>query len=177
MCWEGRGVIVRAWSFPNIAACRAVSYPAWCRIFREISCLPPLKIGTLFLCCVLGQGTLPSHASLVIVYLVGQKSLFAEIAAWLHVCSPWSWNGTQTNRSSDQGVRCRLPPLPLCSLLWRLFVSGLKLSTCIRIHLKYTTLKILRFYNVTLHEQNLFSNVQHWTIIFLYSWTNASLEI
>ena len=24
------------------------------------------------------------------------------------VCSPWSWNGTRMNRSSDQGVRCKV---------------------------------------------------------------------
>ena len=24
------------------------------------------------------------------------------------VCSPWSWNGTRMNRSSDQGVKCRV---------------------------------------------------------------------
>ena len=38
-------------------ACRAVSNLAWCRIFKEISCFPPLNIGTLFRCFVLGQGT------------------------------------------------------------------------------------------------------------------------
>ena len=32
--------------------------------FREILCFSPLNIGTLFRCCVLGQDTLPSHASL-----------------------------------------------------------------------------------------------------------------
>ena len=62
--------MVRARSFVNVAAYRAASNPAWCRIFREISCFPPLNIGTLFRCCVLGQGTLPSHASLD---LVGQR--------------------------------------------------------------------------------------------------------
>ena len=36
----------------------------------------PLNIATLFRCCVLGQGTLPSHASLdsgVNEYLLGQR--------------------------------------------------------------------------------------------------------
>ena len=45
---EGHGEMVRARSFANVAACRAVSNPAWCRIFREISCFSPLNIGTLF---------------------------------------------------------------------------------------------------------------------------------
>ena len=40
-----------------ITACRAVSNPAWGRIFREISCFSPLNLGTLLRCCVLGQGT------------------------------------------------------------------------------------------------------------------------
>ena len=73
---EGRGTMARARSFANVTACRAVSNPAWCRIFREISCLFPLNIGTLSRCCVLGQDTLPSHASLdsgVNEYLVGQR--------------------------------------------------------------------------------------------------------
>ena len=73
---EGRGAVARARSFANVTACRAVSNPAWCRIFREISCFSPRNIGTLFRCCVLGQGTPPSHASLdsgVNEYLVGQR--------------------------------------------------------------------------------------------------------
>ena len=61
---EGRGAMARARSFANVTACRAVSNPAWCRIFREISCFSPLNIGALFQCCVLGQGTLPLHAPL-----------------------------------------------------------------------------------------------------------------
>ena len=69
--------MVRAWSFANVTACRAASNPtSWGRIFREISCFSPLNIGTLFQCCVLGQGTLPSHASLdsgVNKYLVRQR--------------------------------------------------------------------------------------------------------
>ena len=75
---EGRGAMAKGRSFANVTACRAVSNPAWCRIFREISCFSPLYIGTLFRCCVLGQGTLlsVSHASLdsgVNEYLVGQR--------------------------------------------------------------------------------------------------------
>ena len=65
--------MIRAWSFANVAAYRAASSPAWCRIFREISCFSPLNVRTLFRCCVLGQGTLPSHALLVNEYLVGQR--------------------------------------------------------------------------------------------------------
>ena len=68
--------MARARNFVNVAACRALSSPAWCRIFREMSCSSPLNIGALFQCCVLGQGTLPSHASLdsgVNEYLVGQR--------------------------------------------------------------------------------------------------------
>ena len=47
--------MARARSFANVTACRAVPNPA---------CFSPLNIGTLFRCCVLGQDTLPSHASL-----------------------------------------------------------------------------------------------------------------
>ena len=53
-----------------------VSNPAWCIIFREISCFSPINIGAIFQCFVLGKGTLPSHASLdsgVYEYLVGQR--------------------------------------------------------------------------------------------------------
>ena len=87
--------MARARSFANFTAFRVVSNPAWCRIFREISFFSPLNIGILFRCCVLGQGTLPSHASLdsgVNEYLVGQRwqcvRLFpsAEMAASA-VCS------------------------------------------------------------------------------------------
>ena len=68
--------MARARSFANVTACRAVSNPAWCKIFREISCFSPLNIRTLFRCCVLRQGTLPSHASLdsgTNEYLVRQR--------------------------------------------------------------------------------------------------------
>ena len=60
-------------SFANVAACRAVANPAWCRNSqRNIMFLP----GTIFRCCVLGQDTLPLHASLDSgenEYLVGQR--------------------------------------------------------------------------------------------------------
>ena len=73
---EGHGAVVRARRFVNVATCSAVSNLAWCGIFREISCFFPLNIGTLFQCCVLGQGTQPSNASLDSgenEYLVGQR--------------------------------------------------------------------------------------------------------
>ena len=44
--------MVRESSFGNVAACCAVSNPAWCRI------------GTLFQLCVFGQSTSPSNDSL-----------------------------------------------------------------------------------------------------------------
>ena len=68
--------MARVRSFANFTACRAVSNPARCRIFREISCFSPINIGTLFRCCLLGQGTLSSHAPLdsdINEYLVGQR--------------------------------------------------------------------------------------------------------
>ena len=34
---EGHSAMVTAWRSADVAACRAVSNPAWCRIFREIS--------------------------------------------------------------------------------------------------------------------------------------------
>ena len=71
---EGHGAMVRAWRSADVAACRAVSNPAW--IFREISCFSPLNLGTLLRCCVPGQATSPSNASLASgenEYLVGQR--------------------------------------------------------------------------------------------------------
>ena len=62
--------MARARNFANVTACRTVSNPAWCRIFREISCFSLLNIGPLF------QGALPSHASLdsgLNKYLLGQR--------------------------------------------------------------------------------------------------------
>ena len=61
---EGHGAMVRARRSADVAACCAVSNPAWCRIFREISCFSPLNLGTLLRCCGLGQGTSPLNASL-----------------------------------------------------------------------------------------------------------------
>ena len=73
---EGHGAMVGAWRSADVAACRAVSNPAWCRIFREISCFSPLNLGTLLRWCVFGQDTSPSNASLDSgenEYLVGQR--------------------------------------------------------------------------------------------------------
>ena len=74
--------MVTAWNFANVTACRAVSNPAWCRKSREILWFFPLNIGTLFRCCVLGQRTLPSHASLgscVNEYPVGQRWQYVRL--------------------------------------------------------------------------------------------------
>ena len=68
--------MVRAWRSSDVAACRAVSPPAWCTIFREISCFSLLNLGTLLRCCVLGQGTSSLNASFDSgenEYLVGQR--------------------------------------------------------------------------------------------------------
>ena len=87
---ERQGAMVRAWRSTDVTACRAVSNPAWCSIFREISCFSPLNLGTLLRCCVLGQGTSPSNASLDSgenEYLVGQRwqcVQCAETAAGLY---------------------------------------------------------------------------------------------
>ena len=56
--------MVRAWRFSDVAACRANSNPAGCRVYGETLCFSLLNLGTFFRCCVLEQGTLPSNASL-----------------------------------------------------------------------------------------------------------------
>ena len=60
---EGHGKMVRAWHCVDVAVCRVVASPAWCGIFLEISFFSPFNLGTLFRCCVLGQGTSSSNAS------------------------------------------------------------------------------------------------------------------
>ena len=60
----GYGAMVSAWRSADVAACRAVLNPAWCKIFREISCFSPLNLGTLLKCCVIGRDTPPSNALL-----------------------------------------------------------------------------------------------------------------
>ena len=92
---EGHVAMVRAWRSADVAACRAVSNPAWCRIFREISGFSPLNLRTLFRFCVLGQSTSPSNASPDSgenEYLVGRR--------WQCV--------RQVQCSSDQGVKCKV---------------------------------------------------------------------
>ena len=67
--------MVRAWRSADVAARRAVSNPDGSR-FLEISYFSTLNLGTLFRCCVLGQGTSPSNALLDSgknEYLVGQR--------------------------------------------------------------------------------------------------------
>ena len=51
--------MARARSFANVTACRAVSNPAWFRIFREISCFSPLNIGHYFDVVSLGKTLYP----------------------------------------------------------------------------------------------------------------------
>ena len=69
--------MARARSFVNVTACRAVSNPAWYRIFEEISCFSnPNIVDIKIRCCVLGRDTLPAHASLdsgVSECLAGQR--------------------------------------------------------------------------------------------------------
>ena len=68
--------MARVRNFANVIACRAVSNPAWCRIFREILCFSSLNIGILFRCCIVGQGTSLTYSSLdsgVSEYMLGQR--------------------------------------------------------------------------------------------------------
>ena len=92
---EGHGAMVRALRSADVATCRAVSNPAWCRIFREISCFSPLNLGTLLRCCVLGQGTSPSNASLDSGENGRTEMAMCTISSMRRngcrtVCSPWS---------------------------------------------------------------------------------------
>ena len=94
------------------------SNPAWFRIFREILCFSPLNLGTLLRCCVLGQGTSPSNLKcftwLRWKWVPGRTEMaMCTISSMCRngcktVSSPWSWNGTRMNRSSDQGLRCKV---------------------------------------------------------------------
>ena len=80
--------MVRARSFADVAACLAVSNPARCRIFREISCFSPLTTGTLLRCCVLGQDTLPSNAPSKMKGVPGRTEM--AMCTRSTVCSPGS---------------------------------------------------------------------------------------
>ena len=110
---EGHGAMARAWRFADVTTCRAVSNPAWCKIFREISCFSPLSLGTLLRCCVLGHDTSPSNASFDSgenEYLVGQRCTLSSMRqnGYRTVCSPGNGNDTRMSRSSDQGVKCKV---------------------------------------------------------------------
>ena len=68
--------MVRAWRSANVAACRAVSNPLGAEFSEKNHVFSPPNLGTLLRCCVLGQGTSPSNASLDSSeneYLIGQR--------------------------------------------------------------------------------------------------------
>ena len=68
--WLERGAL------PTSLPAVEIRIPLGAGYLGEITCFAPLNIGTLNRCCVLGQGTLPSHASLesgVNKYLVEQR--------------------------------------------------------------------------------------------------------
>ena len=68
--------MVRAWRTADVAACRAVSNPAWCGIFREISCFPPSQFWDIVKMLCRWARSSPSNASLDSgenEYLVGQR--------------------------------------------------------------------------------------------------------
>ena len=46
------------------------------------------------------------------------------------VCSPWSWDGTWMNRSSDQGVKCKSRMRYLISDIYLFFRRNKSLQTC-----------------------------------------------
>ena len=69
--------------------------------FSEISCFSPLNLGTLLRCCVLGQDTLSTNASLdsgEYEYLVGERwkcvsyVQCAEMAAGLYAPGELKWH-------------------------------------------------------------------------------------
>ena len=105
--------VVRARRFADVAACRAVSNPAWCRIFREISWVSLLNIGTLLRCWMCPWArpfTLKCFTWLRWKWVSGrtEMAMCTKSSGRRHgcrtVCSPGSWNSTRINRSSDQGV-------------------------------------------------------------------------
>ena len=61
---KGRGVMVRAWRFAIFTACRAGSSPARGRSSEKNHVPLFSTLEHYFDVCVLGQGTLPSNASL-----------------------------------------------------------------------------------------------------------------
>ena len=89
--------MVRAWRSADVAACRAVSNPAWCRIFGEIPCFSPLNLGTLLRWRVLGQDTYPQmlHLTQVKMSLGRTEMAMCTISSMRRngcktVCSPGS---------------------------------------------------------------------------------------
>ena len=103
--YDGRGAMVRAWRL----ACRSVSNPSCCRVFIEISCFFPLNIGTSSWCCVRWQSTLPHLLQLTRCKCVhGRRDMSMRRNGCTTVYYPWSWNGTRTNTTSDQGVNCKV---------------------------------------------------------------------
>ena len=111
---RGHGAMVRAWRSVDVAACRAVSNPACCRIFREISCFSPLNLGTLSRCPWARHFTLKCFTWLRWKWVPGRTEMaMCTISSMRRngcrtVRSPWSRNGSRMNRSSDQGVRCKV---------------------------------------------------------------------
>ena len=109
---EGHGAMVRVWPFADVAACRAVSNPDWCRIFKEISCPPQ----SCFDGVPLGKALHPQMLNLIQVKM-SRPTRRTEMAmrtislmGWNGcriVCSPWSRNDTKMNRSSNQGVNVK----------------------------------------------------------------------
>ena len=91
--------MVRAWHFANVAACHAVSNPAWCRMFMFI----PSQSWDIVsrLCPSVRHFTLKCFTWLGWKWVPGRT----ETAT---VCSPWSWSGTWINRPNDQGLKCKV---------------------------------------------------------------------
>ena len=56
---EGYDAMARARGFANVTACRVVSNPALCRIFRRKLCFSPLNIGHYFDVVFLGKALYP----------------------------------------------------------------------------------------------------------------------
>ena len=115
---EGRGAMVRAWRFVAVAACRAVSRPAWCGIFREMSCFSPLNLGDfvsllwpmlypwarhLTLNCftwLRWKWVVPGRTGMTMCTISSMRRNSCRT-----VYSPWSWNDT---RPVTRGVKCKV---------------------------------------------------------------------
>ena len=67
--WEGRGTMDRARRVADVAACRVVSNPAWCRIFqRNIMFLPSQCWDIVSMCIFLGKALYPHMLHVTQVY-------------------------------------------------------------------------------------------------------------